>query len=70
MRTAAALVVEQEEDFRARLLAHADLDGVGHLEQLMQGAERAQPVNQIIVKRLVGNGADIDGLAQAEWCSW
>ena len=60
------LVVDEEVDFDAVALPHADFHGVGHLEQRVDADELAQPDHEIVVELLVAHGADVDGASTAE----
>src|SRR5438270_13790320 len=61
------LMIEQEIDFGVLIFPHADLDHVRHLEQRMESAELAEPHHQIVIKKLMADGADVNGSAVAVW---
>ena len=56
------LMVEQEINPRAFLLAHADLDIFGDFEQGLPPAHLAQPGNEVVIEMLVAQRADVMAL--------
>lgn len=62
------LVVEQEINLLVALLPEADFDVVGHLEQRMEVAQLARPQDQVEIKTLLADRADVDGPGRG--CSW
>src|SRR6266478_3990038 len=59
------LMVQQEVNVCAVLLAQADFDVVRHLEERVKVAKLAQPDDQVVVEMLVAERADVNGFAQA-----
>jgi len=45
-------MIEQKEDARAFLLAHADFDVFRNFEQGLQPAHLTQPQNEVVIKML------------------